>query len=183
MVQSNVMFVIHLSVLSNLRPKRGSAYFLCCCKVEQAVCTCTQPEQNKFGAWRCHVAHQKSKLSVGSLKSTHRLKSHKDHRSWPRSLDAFSHLPGGLHTYVFRQFRPNLSPGWPRTSPGRDRPLAVIWLGRSCHFTNKALPLTKRIGNIVVFPALCKPRYAGISQNSSKFPLVVDISIYGYISI
>ena len=24
--------------------------------------------------------------------------------------------------------------------------------------------LTKRIGNIVVFPALCKPRYAGISQ-------------------
>ena len=30
---------------------------------------------------------------------------------------------------------------------------------------------TKRIGNIVVFPALCKPRYAGISQNSSKTPL------------
>ena len=30
---------------------------------------------------------------------------------------------------------------------------------------------SKRIGNIVVFPALCKPRYAGISQNSSKTPL------------
>ena len=138
------------------------------------------------GAWRCHVAHQKSKLSVGSPKSTHRLKRHKDHRSWPRSLDAFSHLSGGLHTYVFRQFRPNLSPGWPRTRFGRDRPLTVIWLGRSCHFTNKALPLTKRIGNIVVFPALCKPRYAGMSQNSSKTPLtncqlVYLLNIYIYI--
>ena len=78
---------------------------------------------------------------------------------------------GGLHTYVFRQFRPNLSQGWPRTRFGRRPPLTVIWLGRSCHFTNKAWPLTERIDNIVVFPALCKPRYAGISQNSSKTPL------------
>ena len=135
-----------------------------------------QPEQNKFGAWRCHVAHQKSKLSVGSPKSTHRLKSHKDHRSWPRSLDAFSHLSGGLHTYVFRQFRPNLSRKLPITIFGRAPVVNAIRIGRSSHIHHFPRLFTKRIGNIVVFPALCKPRYAGMSENSSKTPL----NILGY---
>ena len=131
-----------------------------------------KPKRRQKRSWVSEEVGRRSRCRLTGPKSTHHLKSHKDQRSWTRALHAFSHLfIRGLHTYVLRQFRPNLSPGWPRTRFGRDRPLTVIWLGRSCHFTNKALPLTKRIGNIVVFPALCKPRYAGISQNSSKTPL------------
>ena len=156
MVQSTAMSVTRLSVLSNLPAKVGKKRQGGYCKLQEAVCWCLRSSYHSFMSAVVRLAHQKSKLSVGSPKSTHHLNHVIDRRSFSRSLDAFSHLSGGLHTYVFRQFRPNLSPGWPRTRFRRDLPLTVIWLGRSFHFTNKALPLTKRIaGNIVVFPALC----------------------------
>ena len=147
---------------ANVPPKRGRKVHHGYCKLQEAACWCLRSSYHSFVSAVVRLARRRTRSRLTCPKSTRHLKSHKDHRSWPRSLDAFSHLSGGLHTYVFRQFRPNLSPGWPRTRFCRDRPLTVIWLGRSCHFTNKALPLTKRIGNIVVFPALCKPRYAGI---------------------
>ena len=178
MVQSNVMFVIHLSVLSNLPPKVGKKRQGGYCKLQEAVCLCLRSSYHSFMSAVVRLAHRRTRCRLTGPKSTHHLKSHKDRRSWPRSLDAFSHLSGGLHTYVFRQFRPNLSPGWPRTRFCRDLPLTVIWLGRSSHIHHFPLLFTKRIGNIVVFPALCKPRYAGISQNISEFHLPVGVQMW-----
>ena len=67
-----------------------------------------------------------------------------------------------------KSYRPEMRPG----EDGEDLSLNTHLkrAQRSLWTTFPGL-LTKRIGNIVVFPALCKPRYAGISQNSSKTPL------------
>ena len=126
----------------------------------------TQAEQANAG----HLARRKSKLSAGSPKSTHHLKSHKDHRSWTRALQAFSHLSRGLHTYIFRQFRTDLTQYCLRAKIQKMGVVSAIRKGRSSHIHHFPGLFTKRIGNIVVFPALCKPRWSEISQIVLNLP-------------
>ena len=103
------------------------------CKLQEAVCTCKQPKQNNFRAGVRGLARRRTRCRLTGLKSTHHLNHVIDRRSSSRSLHAFSHLLGGLHTYVFRQFRPNLGQGWPRTRFGR-RPAV------DSHLTGPILP-------------------------------------------
>ena len=130
-----------------------------------------QPEQNNFGAGVSEEVGRRTRCRLTGLKSTRHLKSHKDHRSWPRSLDAFSHLSGGLHTYVFRQFRTDLTQYCLRAKIQKMGVVSAIRKGRSSHIHHFPRLFTKRIGNIVVFPALyvnlVMLEYRKISLNST----------------
>ena len=87
-------------------------------------------------------------------------------------LGHFDMLSTLLNTY----FKPKQRSYRPKMRPDEDREGVVVGgpleLGDLPIFTTFPGLLTKRIGNVVVFPALCKPRYAGMSQNSSKTPLL-----------